>query len=149
MSGIFGGGGSGSKGFTDPTTVDIPPFESAGGITPQQQDFADYTYGQNLLGEANLFGGTGTGQSTMATQGAGGAAMGKAQQEGQLSDTDQEAQYQLYQNDITGLEGNLTTQSTLDQLAQSANLSTIAGEVSGLGTLAGSFGGSSNTTSAK
>lgn len=135
MSGLFGGGGS--KGFTEPTTVDIPPFLSSGGVTPQQSDLAEYSYGENLLGEANLFGQSGTGQSTMATQGAGGAAMQKAADLGKMSDTDQAAQYALYGQDLSGLENNLNTQTTLDQIAQTANQQATSGLVSGLGSLAG------------
>lgn len=144
MSSLFGGGG-GSKGFTDPTTVDIPPFESAGGVTPQQQDLGEYSYGQDLLGERALFGGTNTGESTMATQGAGGAAMTKAQQLGQRSDIDQEAQYNLYQNDIQGLEANLKTQTDLNQIQTSAADQSLASLANQLFGAAGKTGGATTT----
>ena len=96
-----------------PQDVNIPAFQSTGGITPQQQDLAQFTYGQNLLGQSSLFGGSGTGDSTMATQGAEGARNTMAQQQGQMSDIDQEAQYQLYQNDV---------QSQIQQLQNSQTL---------------------------
>jgi hypothetical protein len=108
-----------------PEDVNIPAFTSQGGITPQQQDLAQYTYGENLLGQASDFGSSGTGMSTMATQGAGGAAMTEAQQQGQMSDTDQEAQYQLYQNDVGSEIQGLQNQTTLAN-QNSASLSGLA-----------------------
>jgi hypothetical protein len=139
MSGIFGGGG-GSKG--SPENVNIPPFESQGGITPQQQDLAQYTYGENLLGQGSMFGSSGTGDSTMATQGAEGARNTMAQQQGQMSDIDQEAQYQLYQNDVQSQIQQLQNAQTLDQSA-SPNLSSLA---SSAGSLFGQSGGSFGAT---
>lgn len=97
----------------EPQNINVPSFQSAGGITPQQQDLSQFTYGENLLGEAGLFGGSGTGQSTMATQGAEGARNTMAQQQGQMSDVDQEAQYQLYQNDVSSMIQGLQNQQTL------------------------------------
>jgi hypothetical protein len=112
---LFGGGGS-SKG--GPQNVNIPAFTSEGGITPEQQALADFTYGQNLLGEANAYGTSGLGQSTMATQGAEGAATGRAQQMGQMSDINTGAEYGAYQNQVANLEQGLQNQQTLNQLAQ-------------------------------
>ena len=131
MSSILGGGGG--KGTQD---VSIPPFESQGGITPQQQDLAQYTLGQNLMGENQLFGGSGTGMSTMDTQGDTGAFRTEAKQQGQMSDTDQEAMYQLYQNDVNNEIAGMGNQDQINQ-QNSSSLDSLA---SGLGNL---FGGGS------
>lgn len=130
----FGGGQS--KG--GPTQMNIPPFMSAGGITPQQQDLAQYTYGENLLGQGSMFANEHLGASTMATQGAEGARNTMAQQQGQMSDVDQEAMYQLYQNDVQSQIQALQNQSQLDQQSSPdlANLATMAG----FGTTSGTFG---------
>jgi hypothetical protein len=91
-------GNVGGKGAQD---VNIPSFQSAGGITPQQQAFGDYTYGENLDATGNEFGQSGTGMSTMATQAAGGANLGEAKQVGGMSDVNQGAQYAMYQGDVS------------------------------------------------
>jgi hypothetical protein len=118
----------------NPTQFQYPYFQSAGGVTPQQTSLADYDYGQNLLtGQAEFEGGGeggGTGMSTMATQVAGGANIGKALQLGQESDTDQGAEYQAYQNAI-----NLDQQNNAAGLAENQQSSTDLG--TSLGTLAG------------
>ena len=88
--------GSGTKGAQN---VDIPAFQSAGGITPQQQSLGDYTYGEGLDNIGNQFSG-GTGMSTMATQGAGGVNFAEAEQVGQMSDINQGAQYNMFQQDV-------------------------------------------------
>ena len=140
MSFLFGGGGGGSggtKGVNPTQGVDIPAFTSQGGITPEQQGLADFTYGQNLMGEAALYAGEGLGQSTMATQGAEGAATGRAQQEAQMSDINTGARYGQYQNEVTNLEETLKNQSTLDQIAQNANSQNLSGLFTGLGNLFG------------
>lgn len=102
--GLFGGGGS----------IDIQPFLSSGGITPEQMAFAEYTGGEGHLATANEFGGSGTGMSTMATQAHGGVDLAEGEQKGQMSDVDQGAQYDLYRNDVN---------SQLQQLAIEANSS--------------------------
>ena len=60
----------------------FPYFTSPGGVTPQQTALAEYDYGQNLTqGQAQFEGsdeGGGPSLSTMATQVAGGANIGKA-----------------------------------------------------------------------
>lgn len=124
MSNLFGGGGS----KNEPFNVNIPAFESAGGITPQQQALGQYSYGQDLMGQAELFGGSGTGESTMATQGAEGARNKAALQMAGMSDTNQEAQYQLYQNDIQNIEGGLANAATLD-IAPGASPATSLGSL--------------------
>jgi hypothetical protein len=135
------GGGGGNKGAQD---VNIPPFESAGGVTPQQSELGQYTYGENLLGQASQFGGSGTGQSTMATQGAEGAANTQAQQMGEMSDTDQSAMYQLYQNDVQN-----ELQGLQNQAGSGANTNLNLGSLAsaaGFGTgSSGSFGTGTST----
>ena len=82
IAGLAGGGPGGGQSFFQP----VPP--QAGGITSDQGDFAQYGYQQNLLANASQFATSGTGESTMATQAAGGSRIGKAETEGQISDTD-------------------------------------------------------------
>ena len=127
MSGLLGGG-SGGKG--SPEDVNIPPFESQGGVTPQQQALCQYSYGQDLLAQGNLFGSSGTGQSTMATQGAEGARNTAAMQMAGMSDTDEKAMYQLYQNDVQATEQDLANSATT---GTSPSLPSLA-EGSGFGT---------------
>lgn len=140
MSGIFGN----SSGKNSPDQLNIPAFTSSGGITPQQQDLANFSYGQDLTGQASLFGGSGTGMSTMATQGAEGAANTKAQQISGMSDADQEAMYGLYENQVQGEEQSLQNDFTLQNQSDSS-LSSLAGAA---GNLFGSGTSSSLSTSA-
>jgi hypothetical protein len=136
------GGGGGNKGAQD---VNIPPFESAGGVTPQQSALGQYTYGENLLGQGSEYGGEGLGDSTMATQGAEGAKNTEAQQMGQMSDTDQSAMYQLYQNDVQN-----ELQGLQNQAGSGANTNLNLGSLAsaaGFGTGSqGSFGADTNST---
>ena len=135
-----GGGSGGSKNVSPTTPVDIPYFTSQGGITPEQQSLADYNYGQDLLGNATAFAGSGTGQSTMATQAAGGAGTQRAQQEGEMSDINTGARYDQYGNQLTNFEQGLQNQSTLDQIAQKANSQSEASLFQGLGNLSTAAG---------
>jgi hypothetical protein len=136
------GGGSGNKGASD---VNIPPFMSAGGVTPQQSELGQFTYGENLLGEGAQYGASGTGQSTMATQGAEGAKNTEAQQMGQMSDVDQSAMYQLYQNDVSNELQGLQNQASQSQ-GQNLNLGSLA-SAAGFGTgSSGTFNTSGATT---
>lgn len=95
----IGGAGASSKGAEQ---TQYPYFQSPGGVTPQQTALADYDYGQNLTqGQAQFEGsdqGGGPSLSTMATQVAGGANMGKAEELSKLSDTDQDAAFSAFQN---------------------------------------------------
>jgi hypothetical protein len=127
--------------------VDIPPFLSSGGITPQQGALADFTYGEGLDAIGNEFGQAGTGQSTMATQGAGGANFAKAEQAGGMSDVNQTADYARYQGDVSNELQGLATQASLNQqdvtqsqqnLATDANL--LGKAIGGFGSSAGNFG---------
>jgi hypothetical protein len=139
INSLFGGGGQqGGPGALG--TAFIPPFVDQGGITPEQGALADFTGGEGLVGIANEFGASGTGASTMETQGAGGINFGEAQQKGQMSDIDTEAQYQLYQNDV---QTQLTELGKLAQQEQANN--TQAGVNAGqLGQLVGQSGNLSN-----
>jgi hypothetical protein len=122
-------GGGGNKGASG---VDIPPFLSGGGITPQQQEFGNFTYGENLLGQGSAFASSGTGDSTMATQGAEGAKNTEAEQMGQMSDTDQSAMYDLYKGDVSNELQSLSNQASTNQ-GQGLNLGSLA-SAAGFGT---------------
>ena len=128
MSGLFG---SNSK--LDLGDVNIPAFTSSGGITPQQEAFGQYSYGQDLLAQGNLFGGSGTGISTMATQGAEGAKNTEVAQLAGASDTDQGAMYDLYKNQVGGFEQGLQNQLTLNQASQTATDNSLASLVKASG----------------
>ena len=126
----------GSTGKT-PEQTQYPFFQSPGGITPQQGALADYDYGQNLTeGQAQFEGsdqGGGPSLSTMATQVAGGANMGKAIQEGTMSDVNQGAALSAYnnavsidqQNNAAGLAGQEQS------LQQETSLAGLAGSAAG------------------
>ena len=115
-----------------PEQTQYPSFQSAGGVTPQQGALAEYDYGQNLLeGQAQFGGGDeggGNALSTMATQVAGGANMGKAENLATSSDADQNAQYGAYgnaiktdqQNNENQLAASQQTTSDLGNLAKAA-----------------------------
>ena len=122
------------------TSVDqqqFPYFTSPGGVTPQQTALADYDYGQNLTqGQAQFEGsdqGGGASLSTMASQVAGGANIGKAINLAGLSDTDQGAAYQAFGNaeniDQQNNENALAEQE--QSLQQSTSLASLAGKAAG------------------
>jgi hypothetical protein len=123
-------------GKDSPNQINVPPFLSSGGITPEQSTLANYTLGQDLTGQASLFGGSGTGMSTMATQGATGAKNTEAEQIGAMSDTDQNAMYTDYQNQVKAEEQGLQNDITLgNQNASSlTSLAGAAGNLFGSGT---------------
>lgn len=108
---------SGSKGGASPEQVNIPPFYSSGGITPEQEALAQFGKSEADIATGQTFGSSGTGMSTMATQGAAGNRTGQAVAEGKLSDTDEDAMYRAYQNEVTAAEQSLTNQTTLSNLA--------------------------------
>lgn len=136
MSGIFGG----SSGKQTPGQINIPAFTSSGGITPQQEALGQYSYGEDLLAQGNLFASSGTGESTMATQGAEGAKNTEAEQMAQMSDTNQEAQYKEYQNQLQGFQQNLSNELAINQANTNAGNQT-------LGSLAGAAGFGTGTNS--
>ena len=122
------------------TSVDqqqFPYFTSPGGVTPEQTALADYDYGQNLTqGQAQFEGsgqGGGASLSTMASQVAGGANIGKAINLAGLSDTDQGAAYQAFGNaeniDQQNNENALAEQE--QSLQQSTSLASLAGKAAG------------------
>lgn len=126
MSGLFGGSGSGPKGSEN---VNIPPFTSSGGITPDQQALAQYGYGEDLLAQGNLFGSSGTGMSTMDTQGATGARNQMAMTQAGMSDTDESAMYNLYTNDVSAEEQQLANNITFSN--QNQSLGSLANQAAG------------------
>ena len=122
------------------TSVDqfqFPDFTSPGGVTPQQTALADYDYGQNLTqGQAQFEGsdqGGGASLSTMASQVAGGANMGKAINLAGLSDTDQGAAFSAFQNaENIDQQNNSSALAEQDQsLAQQSSLAALAGKAAG------------------
>jgi hypothetical protein len=129
---LFGG----SSGKDSPQQINVPPFTSTGGVTPEQQTLANFTYGQDLTGQATAFGGENLGDSTMATQGAEGAANTGAATVGQMSDTNQGAMYTDYGNQVKaeeqGLQNDITLGNQNDQSLSS--LATAAGNLFGSGT---------------
>jgi hypothetical protein len=130
--------------------VNIPPFLSAGGITPQQGALADFTYGEGLDAAVNEFGGHGSGgalgDSTMATQAAGGANFAKAEQQGQMSDVNQTADYTRYGNDVSNELQGLATQASLNQQDVAQQQQTLGTEANALGKLFGSSSGTFGAT---
>jgi hypothetical protein len=124
-----------------------PYFTSPGGITPQQSALAEYDYGQNLTEGQAQFEGTGQGGgpslSTMATQTAGGANIGKAIQSGATSDVNQGADYSAFGNAI-----NISQQNNENLLAENQqNLQNASSLASLAGAAAGGQAGS-NTPAA-
>jgi hypothetical protein len=122
------------------TSVDqqqYPYFTSPGGVTPQQTALADYDYGQNLTqGQAQFEGsdeGGGNSLSTMASQVAGGANIGKAINLAGLSDTDQGAALSAYNNaENIDQQNNENALAEQDQsLAEGTSLASLAGKAAG------------------
>jgi hypothetical protein len=115
----------------------FPYFTSPGGVTPEQTALADYDYGQNLTqGQAQFEGsdqGGGASLSTMASQVAGGANMGKAINLAGLSDTDQGAAFSAFQNaENIDQQNNENALAEQDQsLAQQSSLASLAGKAAG------------------
>jgi hypothetical protein len=130
IGGKVGGGAS-----VDQTQY--PYFTSPGGITPEQSALAEYDYGQNLTEGQAQFEGSGQGGgpslSTMATQTAGGANIGKALTEALASDTNQNADLSAYNNAI-----NISQQNNEAALAENeqslenqTSLASLAGAAAG------------------
>jgi hypothetical protein len=123
--------GGKAAGSLDVNQTQYPYFTSPGGITPEQSALSEYDYGQQLTEAASQFEGSGQGGgpslSSMATQAAGGANIGKAIQSGSMSDVNQGAELGAFDNAIsidqqnnenllaeqqTNLQTALTNQST-------------------------------------
>ena len=123
------------------TSVDqqqFPFFTSPGGVTPEQTALADYDYGQNLTeGQAQFEPGSqpggGASLSTMASQVAGGANVGKAINLAGLSDTDENAAYSAFGvAENTAQQNNENALAEQDQsLAQASSLASLAGKAAG------------------
>ena len=122
------------------TSVDqqqYPYFTSPGGVTPEQTALADYDYGQNLTEGQAQFGqgdeGGGNALSTMASQVAGGANMGKAINLAGLSDTDQGAAFSAFQN-AENIDQQNNSNALAEQgqsLSQATSLASLAGKAAG------------------
>lgn len=149
MSQIGGDIGGKVGGSESVDQTQFPSFTSAGGVTPQQTALADYDYGQNLTeGQAQFGGGDeggGNALSTMATQTAGGANIGKALNLAGSSDANQNAEFKSFENAINidqqnqsnalaENEQSLQSATTLGQLAGAAAGSQAAGVQPGAST---------------
>jgi hypothetical protein len=139
---MIGGGSSKAGGAQQ---EQYPYFSTSGGVTPQQQSLADYDYGQQLLTGQGEFEGGGQGggpiDSTMATQTAGGANVGKALNLSSMSNTNADAEYSAYQNAI-----NIDQQNQGNALAEQQSQGTALG--SSLGSLASLVKGGAGATPA-
>jgi hypothetical protein len=137
MSSVGSEIGGKAAGNLDVNQTQYPFFQSPGGITPQQTALSEYDYGQNLTEGQAQFEGSGQGGgpslSTMASQVAGGANIGKALDEAKMSDVNQGAEFGSFENAI-----NIDQQNNQNLLAeQQTNLS----NATDLATLAGSAAG--------
>lgn len=108
---------SGAKGGTSPENVNIPPFYSSGGITPEQETLAQFGKSEADVATGQTFGSSGTGASTMKTQATAGNRTGQAVAEGTMSNTDEDAMYNAYKNEQQAAIQSLSNQSTLSNLA--------------------------------
>nr|HEV8010857.1 hypothetical protein [Bradyrhizobium sp.] len=114
-----------------------PFFTSPGGVTPQQGALAEYDYGQNLTeGQAQFGGGDeggGNALSTMASQVAGGANIGKALNLAGSSDANQGADYSAFGNAINiDQQNNENLLAENEQNLQNAtSLASLAGSAAG------------------
>jgi hypothetical protein len=137
MSSVGSEIGGKAAGGLDVNQQQYPFFTSPGGVTPQQSALSEYDYGQNLTEGQAQFEGSGEGGgpslSTMATQTAGGANIGKAITSAGLSDVNQGADYSAYGNAI-----NIDQQNNQNLLAENeqnlsnaTTLATLAGSATG------------------
>jgi len=148
MSSVGSEIGGKAAGGLDVNQQQYPFFTSPGGVTPQQSALSEYDYGQNLTEGQAQFEGSGEGGgpslSTMATQTAGGANIGKAIQSGAMSDVNQGAEYSSYGNAI-----NIDQQNNQNLLAENEqNLSNATSLASLAGSAAGGQAGASTTPGA-
>jgi hypothetical protein len=137
MSSVGSEIGGKAAGNTSVDQFQFPYFTSPGGVTPEQSALADYDYGQNLTqGQAQFEGsdqGGGASLSTMASQVAGGANMGKAINLAGLSGTDQNAALSAFSNaENVDQQNNENALAEQDQaLAQETSLASLAGKAAG------------------
>jgi hypothetical protein len=137
MSSVGSEIGGKAAGSLDVNQQQYPFFQSPGGITPQQTALSEYDYGQNLTEGQAQFEGSGEGGgpslSSMASQVAGGANIGKAIQSGSMSDVNQGAELGAFENAI-----GIDQQNNQNLLAENEqNLQTL---VSGVGNQQGQAG---------
>jgi|HubBroStandDraft_4_1064222.scaffolds.fasta_scaffold04754_4 hypothetical protein len=137
MSSVGSEIGGKAAGSLDVNQQQYPFFQSPGGITPQQQSLSDYDYGQNLTEGQAQFEGSGAGGgpslSSMATQVASGANMGKAITSGGMSDVNQGANYGAY-----GIAENIDQQNNQNLLAE--NQDNLQTALTGVGNQQGQAG---------
>src|SRR5580693_533322 len=124
MSSVGSEIGGKAAGGLDTNQTQYPFFQSPGGITPQQTALSEYDYGQNLTEGQAQFEGSGEGGgpslSSMATQVAGGANIGKSLTAGGESDVNQGAELRSFEN-----AENIDQQNNQNLLAENqANLQT-------------------------
>jgi hypothetical protein len=148
MSSVGSEVGGKAAGGLDVNQQQYPFFTSPGGVTPQQSALSEYDYGQNLTEGQAQFEGSGEGGgpslSTMATQTAGGANIGKAITSAGLSDVDQGANYSAYGNAI-----NIDQQNNQNLLAENEQTLSNATSLASLaGSAAGGQAGASTTPGA-
>jgi hypothetical protein len=148
MSSVGSEIGGKAAGSLDVNQQQYPFFQSPGGVTPQQGALAEYDYGQNLTEGQAQFEGSGEGGgpslSTMATQTAGGANIGKALNLAGSSDVNQGADYSAY-----GIAENIDQQNNQNLLAENEqNLSNATSLASLAGSAAGGQAGASTTPGA-
>jgi hypothetical protein len=141
MSSVGSEIGGKAAGGLDVNQQQYPFFTSPGGVTPQQSALSEYDYGQNLTEGQAQFEGSGAGGgpslSSMASQVAGGANIGKAIQSGSMSDVNQGAAYGAYGN-----AENIDQQNNQNLLAEQQTdlqtaLTTVGNQQSAAGTQAG------------
>jgi hypothetical protein len=108
---------SGAKGGTSPENVNIPPFYSSGGLTPEQETLAQFGKSEADVATGQTFGSSGTGASTMKTQATAGNRTGQAVAEGTMSNTNEDALYNAYKNEQEAAIQGLTNTTTLNNLA--------------------------------
>lgn len=80
---------------------------SQGGVSPQQQAYAQYTFGQNEVANATTFGNAGMGMSTGGTQADAGAFANQAYMLGHMSDEDAAAMMQSNQAKTQGAKSGI------------------------------------------
>lgn len=137
MSQVGGDIGGKAAGGENVDQQQFPYFTSPGGVTPQQTALADYDYNQNLTqGQAQFEGsdqGGGPSLSTMATQVAGGANTGKAENLGAMSDTNQGAAFSAFGNaeNITQQNNESGLAEQEQSLANESSLASLAGKAAG------------------
>jgi hypothetical protein len=95
MGGMMGGGkGGGGGGKTD----------TGGGVSPEQQALAQYTYGENVIGDRAKFAREGMGPSTNETLSVAGSRFKEAEDLAKMSDADFKAMQAFNQREANSLQ---------------------------------------------